>query len=53
MNGGFMVDTKGEIEQRRDELARKYGRTPRGDPQCEEIAEELHVLCLRLDGLLN
>jgi hypothetical protein len=48
-----MLDTKEEIEQRMDTLAREYGRTPRGDPRREEIAEELHALCERLDRLVN
>jgi hypothetical protein len=40
-----MPDTKEEIEQRMDELAREYGRTARGDPRREEIFEELTELC--------
>jgi hypothetical protein len=48
-----MLDSREEIEQRMDELAREYGRTPRGDPRREEIASELSALCLRLDQLLN
>jgi hypothetical protein len=31
-----MPDTKEEIERRMDELAREYGRTPRGDPRRAE-----------------
>jgi hypothetical protein len=39
-----MKDEKQEIEQRMDELAREYGRTPRGDPRHKEIANELSAL---------
>jgi hypothetical protein len=48
-----MVETKQEIEQRMDELAREYGRTLQGDPRRAEIAEELHELCECLDRLVN
>jgi hypothetical protein len=40
-----------EINQRIDELAREYGRTPRRDPRREEIAKQLSELCLMLDRL--
>jgi hypothetical protein len=53
MNGVFMVDTKEEIERRMDELAREYGRTPRGDPRRDEILDELFALRRRLDNQLN
>jgi hypothetical protein len=42
-----MLDSREEIEQRMDELAREYGKTPPGD------ARQLSALCLRLDRLLN
>jgi hypothetical protein len=48
----FMVDTKEEIEQRIDELAREYGRTPPEDPRRSEIFKELSGLAWRLDHLL-
>jgi hypothetical protein len=48
-----MPDTKEEIEQRMDEPAREYGRTPREDPRGAEIFKELHALCERLDRLVN
>jgi hypothetical protein len=48
-----MPDTKEEIEQRMDKVAREYGRTHSGDPRREEIAKELHELCERLDRLVN
>jgi hypothetical protein len=47
-----MPDEKEEIERRMDELAREYG-IPRDDPRREEIADELHALCLQLDRLVN
>jgi hypothetical protein len=50
---GVMPDTKEEIERCMDELAREYGRTPRGDPRREEIAKELSALCERLDRLIG
>jgi hypothetical protein len=46
-----MPDTKEEIERRMDELAREYGRTPRGDPRRAEIAKQLSELCLMPDRL--
>jgi hypothetical protein len=46
-----MPDTKEEIERRMDELAREYGRKPRGDPRRAEIAKQLSELCLMLDRL--
>jgi hypothetical protein len=46
-----MAETKEEIEQRMDELAREYGRTERGDPRRAEIAKQLSMLCLMLDRL--
>jgi hypothetical protein len=48
-----MLDTKEEIEQRMDELAREYGRTPHGDPRRDEILDELSALRRRLDNQLN
>jgi len=48
-----MLETKEEIEQRMDKLAREYGRTLAGDPRREEIAKELHELCERLYRLVN
>jgi hypothetical protein len=44
--------TKEEIEQWMNELARAYERTLPGEPRRDEIANELSVLCLRLDRLL-
>jgi hypothetical protein len=41
------------LEQRMDELAREYGRTPPEDPRRSEIFKQLSVLCERLDRLLN
>jgi hypothetical protein len=46
-------DVKEQIEKRMDELAREYGRTPRGDPRRSEIFKELSELCRRLIQLLN
>jgi hypothetical protein len=46
-------DEKEEIKRRMDELAREYGRIPRGDPRREEIVNETSALCWRLDQLLN
>jgi hypothetical protein len=37
MKGGFMVDTKEEIEKRMDELAREYGRTSPEDQRRGKI----------------
>jgi hypothetical protein len=48
-----MPDEKEEIEERMERLAREYGRTPRGHPRREEIANELQALCLRLDRLFG
>jgi hypothetical protein len=48
-----MNDEKEEIKRRMDELAREYGRIPRGDPRREEIVNETSALCWRLDRLLN
>jgi hypothetical protein len=45
-------DEKEEIERRMDELAREYGRLPRGDPRREEIADQLAALAWRLDHRL-
>jgi hypothetical protein len=48
-----MPDIKEEIEQRMEELAREYGRTPPEDQRRVEIFKELKGLCERLDRLLN
>src|SRR5919108_4193862 len=41
---GTMPDDKEDIEQPMDELAREYGRTPRGYPRREEIATNYSTL---------
>jgi FKBP-type peptidyl-prolyl cis-trans isomerase (trigger factor) len=48
-----MPDTKEEIEQRMEELAREYGRTPPEDQRRSEIFKELVGLCDRLARLFN
>jgi hypothetical protein len=45
------IDTRREDEQRMDELAREYGRTPPADPRRAEITKQLSELCLMLDHL--
>jgi hypothetical protein len=46
-----MPDTKEEIEQRMEELAREYGRTPPEDQRRVEIFKEVKGLCERLNRL--